>query len=91
MKLLVTWLGMILDFQGNFYGDLRHFADDARLANYYCHKIARTNFKSIFYVEVIAGNIIDMTEYDSIVLPPIMPGQDKSKIPPRFNRVSTIS
>ena len=58
-----------------------YFVDHVRLANYYCHKIARTNLKTIFKVKVIAGNIIDMTEDDSLVLPSIIPGQDESNIP----------
>ena len=70
------------------WGFATYLADDVRLANYYCHNMARTNRKSIFQVKVIAGNLIDMAEEDSLVLPPIMPGQDESKIPRRFDTVS---
>ena len=69
------------------WGFATYFVDDVRLANYYCHKIARTNLKTIFQVKVIAGNIIDMTEDDILVLPPIMPGQDESNIPRKFHTV----
>ena len=36
----------------------------------------------------IAGNIIDMTEDDSLVFPPIMPVQNESNIPREFHTVS---
>ena len=71
------------------WGRGNYFSNDVRMADMFAYK-KQENLKQFFVVRLLAGNVIQLEEDDTLVVPPFLPERRTGEIPRRYDTITGI-
>lgn len=72
------------------WGKANYFTDDVRFAHFYAYSVPDSNLRQFMLVNILAGNIVELEEDDTLVMPPVLPQNSASRVARRYDTVTGI-
>ena len=69
------------------WGRGNYFCNDVRMADMFAYK-KEVNLKQFFFVRLLAGNVIQLEEDDTLVVPPFLTDRKTGEIPLRYDTIT---
>ena len=67
-----------------------YFADDVRMVDGYSYRKPGSNVNQFMMVNIVAGNMIELPEDNTLSIPPVLPHNSAARVSRRYDTVTSI-